>query len=106
SSDVCSSDLGDPENKPSPVLGPIVQPPFHGIRLRFVGTGIGTSGVRIDGDGRVLDGAGRPIPGLYAAGSVAALTTTGTAYNSGIALGRGLTLAYLIGHELAGPPVS
>lgn len=97
---------GDPENKPSPVLGPIVQPPFHGIRLRFVGTGIGTSGVRIDGDGRVLDGAGRPIPGLYAAGSVAALTTTGTAYNSGIALGRGLTLAYLIGHELAGQPVS
>ncbi|MFW0795884.1 FAD-binding protein [Gordonia sp. CPCC 205515] len=88
------------------MLGPIEQAPFFGIRLRFVGTGIGTSGVHIDGDGRVLDGSGRPIAGLYAAGSVAALTTTGTAYNSGIALGRGLTLAYLIGHELAGAPIA
>ncbi|MER6975813.1 FAD-dependent oxidoreductase [Streptomyces carpinensis] len=96
---------GDPENKPSPVLGEINKAPFHGIRLRFVGTGIGTSGVRIDGDGHVVDAERRPIPGLYAAGSVAALTTTGTAYNSGIALGRGITLAYLIGHEVAGRPV-
>lgn len=97
---------GDPENRPSPVLGEITQAPFHGIRLRFVGTGIGTSGVRIDGDGHVLDVDNKPINGLYAAGSVAALTTTGTAYNSGIALGRGITLAYLIGHELAGSPIA
>lgn len=103
--DYVNTFAGDPENTPSPVLGPIVKAPFHGIRLRFVGTGIGTSGVHIDGDGRVLDGAAQPIKGLFAAGSVAALTTTGTAYNSGIALGRGLTLAYLIGHELAGQPV-
>ncbi|MFW0783488.1 FAD-dependent oxidoreductase [Gordonia sp. CPCC 206044] len=96
---------GDPDNTPSPVLGELTQAPFHGIRLRFVGTGIGTSGVHIDGDGRVLDAEGTPIAGLFAAGSVAALTTTGTAYNSGIALGRGLTLAYLIGHELAGQPI-
>lgn len=97
---------GDPGNLPSPVLGPIAKSPFHGIRLRFVGTGIGTSGVRIDGDGRVLGEAGDPVAGLYAAGSVAALTTTGTAYNSGIALGRGLTLAYLVGHELSGNPIA
>lgn len=97
---------GDPENSPSPVLGPIVKAPYHGIRLRFVGTGIGTSGVHIDSEGRVLGEGGAPIPGLHAAGSVAALTTTGTAYNSGIALGRGLTLAYLVGHELSGTPIS
>lgn len=96
---------GDPQHAPSPVLGTIAKPPFHGKRLRFVGTGIGTSGVRIDGDGHVLDVDGAPICGLYAAGSVAALTTTGTAYNSGFALGRGLTLAYLVGHELAGAPI-
>jgi len=104
--DYVNTFAGDPDNEPNPVLGPIDTPPFHGIRLRFVGTGIGTSGVRIDGDGHVLDASGRPIPGLHAAGSVAALTTTGTAYNSGIALGRGLTLAYLAGHELAGNPVA
>ncbi|TYL46365.1 FAD-binding protein [Nocardioides sp. BGMRC 2183] len=97
---------GDPGNLPSPVLGPIAKAPFHGIRLRFVGTGIGTSGVHIDGDGRVLGETGEPVAGLYAAGSVAALTTTGTAYNSGIALGRGLTLGYLVGHELSGNPIA
>ncbi|WP_104107726.1 FAD-dependent oxidoreductase [Nocardioides sp. 616] len=104
--DYVNTFAGDPENTPSPVLGAITKAPFHGLRLRFVGTGIGTSGVRIDSDGRVLDEAGTRIEGLYAAGSVAALTTTGTAYNSGIALGRGLTLAYLVGHELSGDPVA
>jgi 3-oxosteroid 1-dehydrogenase len=96
---------GDPANAPSPVLGPVEEAPFHGFRLRFVGTAIGTSGVRIDGDGRVLDDDGGRVPGLYAVGSCAALTTVGTGYNSGIALGRGLTLAYLVSSELAGSPV-
>jgi 3-oxosteroid 1-dehydrogenase len=91
---------GDPSHSPSPVLGPVAEPPFFGLRLKFVGTGIGSSGVRIDGDGRVLDGGGERIPGLYAVGSCAALTTTGSGYNSGFALGRGLTLAYLVAHEL------
>jgi 3-oxosteroid 1-dehydrogenase len=93
---------GDPANEPSPVLGPVEEAPFHGFRLRFVGTAIGTSGVRIDGDGHVLGDDGGRIPGLYAVGSCAALTTVGTGYNSGIALGRGLTLAYLVSSELGG----
>src|SRR5207244_321246 len=93
---------GDPQHRPSPVLGEIVQPPFHGLRLVFVGTGIGSSGVHIDGDGHVLGEDGSPIPGLYAVGSCAALTTTGSGYNSGFALGRGVTLAYLVAHELGG----
>jgi 3-oxosteroid 1-dehydrogenase len=97
---------GDPANEPSPVLGPVEQAPFHGLRLRFVGTAIGTSGVRIDGDGHVLDEGGSAVRGLYAVGSCAALTTVGTGYNSGIALGRGLTLAYLVSSELAGAPVA
>jgi 3-oxosteroid 1-dehydrogenase len=93
---------GDPANAPSPVLGPVEEAPFHGFRLRFVGTAIGTSGVRIDGDGHVLGEDGGRIAGLYAVGSCAALTTVGTGYNSGIALGRGLTLAYLVSSELGG----
>lgn len=96
---------GDPENTPSPVLGSLREPPFHGLRLRFVGTGIGSSGVRIDGDGRVLGADRTVIDGLHAVGSCAALTTTGTGYNSGFALGRGITLAYLVAAELGGDPV-
>ncbi len=94
---------GDPSHTPSPVLGPITEPPFHGLRLMFLGTAIGSSGVRIDGDGHVLDNAGSLIPGLYAVGSCAATTTFGSGYNSGMALSRGLTLAYLVAQELAGP---
>jgi 3-oxosteroid 1-dehydrogenase len=91
---------GDPNHSPSPVLGPLVEPPFYGTRLKFVGTGIGSSGLRADADGHVLDESGGIIPGLFAVGSVAALTTMGSGYNSGFALGRGLTIAYLIAQEL------
>jgi 3-oxosteroid 1-dehydrogenase len=91
---------GDPQHQPNSVLGPIENPPFYGTRLKFVGTGIGSTGVRIDGDGHVLNESGQPISGLFAAGSVAALTTMGSGYNSGFALGLGLALAYLIAGEL------
>lgn len=91
---------GDPQHTPSPVLGTIEQAPFHGMRLKFVGTGIGSSGVHIDSDGHVLDAEGSTVSGLFAVGSCAALTTVGTGYNSGFALGRGITLAYLVACEL------
>lgn len=90
---------GDPSNQPSPVLGPVSQPPLHGFRLRFVGTGIGSSGVHIDGDGHVLDEQAEVIPGLFAVGSCAALTTTGAGYNSGFAWTH---VAYLVSQELTG----
>jgi 3-oxosteroid 1-dehydrogenase len=92
---------GDPSHRPSPVLGPVSEPPFHGLRLLLLGTGIGSSGVQIDGGGHVLDHGGAPIPGLHAVGSCAATTTFGSGYNSGMALSRGLTLAYLVSEELA-----
>lgn len=49
---------GDPSHQPNSVLGPVEQAPFFGFRLRFVGTGIGSSGIHIDADGHVLDTAG------------------------------------------------
>jgi 3-oxosteroid 1-dehydrogenase len=91
---------GDPRHSPSPVLGPLSEPPYYGTRLKFVGTGIGSSGIHADADAHVLREDGTVIPGLFAVGSVAALTTMGSGYNSGFALGRGLTLAYLVAQEL------
>lgn len=91
---------GDPAHRPSPVLGEVAEPPFHGVRLVYVGTGIGMSGVRIDADAHVLDATGGPVDGLYAVGSVAGYSTMGGAYNSGFALSRGLTHAYLVAQEL------
>lgn len=90
---------GDPEHRPSPVLGPITEPPFHGMRLLLLGVGIGCSGVGADAYGRVLDQSGAVVTGLYAVGSCAATTTFGGGYNSGMALSRGLTIAYSIATE-------
>lgn len=92
---------GDPAHEPNPLLGDVAQPPFYGMRMVYVGTAIGMSGIHIDADAHVLDPSGNRIPGLHAVGSVAAYTTMGTAYNSGFALSRGLTHAYLVGRELA-----
>jgi 3-oxosteroid 1-dehydrogenase len=91
---------GDPAHEPNPLLGDVTQPPFYGMRMVYVGTAIGMSGIHIDADAHVLDPSGHRIPGLHAVGSVAAYTTMGTAYNSGFALSRGLTHAYLVGREL------
>jgi 3-oxosteroid 1-dehydrogenase len=96
---------GDPNHEPNPLLGAVREAPFHGMRLRIVGTGIGSSGIHIDGDGRALDEDGAPIAGLYAVGACAALLSSGSGYNSGFSLGRGITLAYLVSHELGGRPV-
>ncbi|QLH16666.1 FAD-dependent oxidoreductase (plasmid) [Paracoccus pantotrophus] len=93
---------GDPAHQPNPVLGSIAQAPFHGLRLRFVAAAVGNSGIHVDGEGRVLDEAGAVIPGLHGVGSCTAQTVTGTGYNSGIALGRGLAMAYLVARDITG----
>ena len=93
---------GDHGHEPSSVVGAVEQAPFHGLRLVFVGTGIGSSGIHTDGWGRVLAEAGGTVDGLYAVGSCVALTAAGTGYNSGFALGRGLTTAYLVARQLGG----
>lgn len=92
--------VGDPEHRPNPVLGPVDRPPFFGMRLKLVSTGIGSSGLDVDSVGRVRSEKGGAIDGLYAVGSCVALTSSGGGYNSGFALGRGLTLAYLAGGDL------
>jgi 3-oxosteroid 1-dehydrogenase len=96
---------GDPSHEPNALVGEVAEAPFYGMRLRILGTGIGSTGVKIDGDGHVVREDGSAVPGLFAVGSVAALLSSGSGYNSGFALGRGLTLAYLVAHELAGRPI-
>lgn len=62
--------VGDPA-APHPNLRPLLDAPFHAVRLRpgLLGT---KGGPRTDRDARVLDLDGDPIPGLFAAGNVAA----------------------------------
>jgi succinate dehydrogenase/fumarate reductase flavoprotein subunit len=84
-------------------LGPIDRPPYYAIEVRS-GT-LGTSGgPRTDLDGRVLATRGEVIPGLFAAGNVAA-APTGLVYGgAGGTLGPIITFAYRAGTAAAGRP--
>jgi len=65
---------GDHRFELESTLGPIDEAPFYAVRVHS-GT-LGTSGgPRTDTRGRVLDTTGNVIPGLYAAGNVAAAPT-------------------------------
>lgn len=52
-------------------LRPIATPPFYAAEIRAAIVCLTSCGPRIDPDAHVLDAAGVPIPGLYAAGEVA-----------------------------------
>jgi fumarate reductase flavoprotein subunit len=54
--------------KPSGMLRPIATPPFYAARIRAAIICWTGTGLRIDREAQVLDAAGRPISGLYAAG--------------------------------------
>jgi len=61
----------------------LADPPFLAVRVQ-AGVTHTIGGLRIDAQARVLDGAGTPIPGLYAAGAdVGGISTGG--YSSGLA---------------------
>jgi 3-oxosteroid 1-dehydrogenase len=85
---------GDAAQQPNPCLGPLETPPFRAVPLDVVGFGMGTLGLRIDGDARVLRRDGSPVPGLYATGNAAA-TRELAGYVTGLANARNHTYAYL-----------
>ena len=93
---------GDPDFKPNPCLAPIETGPFYAVEV-VVGD-LGTFvGLKSDGQARVLDGQGHPIPGLYAAGNDMASIMGGNYPGGGITLGPALTFGYIAGRHLAEP---
>lgn len=92
---------GDGKNSTNPNLGPVSEPPFHGMRMRLLNTGIAASGVRAGDAGRVLDGDGRPVPGLFAVGECAARAAAGVGYNSGYSLSRAMAYGHLAATAIA-----
>jgi succinate dehydrogenase/fumarate reductase flavoprotein subunit len=91
---------GDPEVKPNPCVAPLGEGPYYAVRI--VPGDIGTLvGVKVDATARALDATGRPIPGLYAVGTVAASVMGGTYPGAGAMLGPALTFGYLAAHDIA-----
>ncbi|WP_407495911.1 FAD-dependent oxidoreductase [Pseudooceanicola sp. MF1-13] len=91
---------GDPDVTPNPCLAPIKSGPYYAVRV--IPGSFGTfAGLQTDGAARVLDDAGGPIPGLYAAGTDMASVMGGHYPAGGINLGPALTFGYIAGRHAA-----
>jgi succinate dehydrogenase/fumarate reductase flavoprotein subunit len=84
-------------------IRPVDRPPFYAVRI-YPGT-LGTNGgLRTDAAGRVRRARGGVIPGLYAAGNVAA-SPLGWGYpGGGATLWAAMTMAWLAGDSVARGP--
>ncbi|WP_425101140.1 FAD-dependent oxidoreductase [Tropicibacter sp. S64] len=91
---------GDPDVAPNPCLAPLEHPPFYAVKV--VPGSFGTfAGLQTDGSARVLDAAGAPVPGLYAAGTDMASVMGGHYPAGGINLGPALTFGFIAGRHAA-----
>jgi fumarate reductase flavoprotein subunit len=102
--------LGLSEADAARVLAPLsgrraLSAPFH---LAWVTHGVLTTqgGVVVDPSGRVLDGAGVPVPGLFAGGGTACglAGPTSDGYSSGNGLLTAFGFGWIIGNQLAAMP--
>jgi fumarate reductase flavoprotein subunit len=69
--EACAAGHDDAFEKDPSVLAPLRTPPFYAARIQPTMLVATFCGLRIDTGARVLDRAGRPIPGLFAAGESA-----------------------------------
>ena len=100
-SDAYQRFLGDLAQRPNPCMRPIETAPFYAIRLHPSDLGT-AAGLLTDENARVLDGAGQPVPGLYACGNDMNSIFLGAYPGPGITLGPALTFGTLAARHLAG----
>lgn len=93
--------LGDPSVTPNPCIAPIQTGPFYAVQL-VIGDLGSFAGLKTDAQARVLNGEGRPVPGLYAAGNDMASIMGGNYPGGGITLGPAMTFGYIAGRHAAG----
>jgi succinate dehydrogenase/fumarate reductase flavoprotein subunit len=90
---------------PNPCMAPIGSGPFYAVRI--VPGSLGTfAGLKTDARARVLDAAGTPIPGLYAAGNDMNSIMGGFYPSGGITLGPAMTYGYLAACDAAQAPLA
>lgn len=92
---------GDPASASHPCLAPLERPPYYAVRV-YPGDLSSFAGLKTDERARVLDTAGVPIPGLYAAGTDMASIFGGHYPGPGINLGPAMTFGYLAARHIAG----
>ena len=92
--------FGDPTVKPNPCLGPIEKAPYYAVPINLGDLGT-KGGLKCDAKGRVLDGADKPIAGLYAAGNATG-SPFGLSYpGAGATIGPAMVFGYIAANEIA-----
>ena len=100
--ELCAKGVDEDFGKEATRMVALDKPPYYGVRQ--AGTVLCTlDGLRINTRMEVLDGEGNVIPGLYAAGDCSGgfFAHNYPEYIVGVAIGRTLTEAYLVGGQLA-----
>lgn len=92
---------GDGTNRPNPCIGAVSEPPFFGMRIRLLSTGIAAAGVKAGAFGRAQREDGSTIPGLHAVGECSTRAAAGVGYNSGYSLSRALAFGRLAALDIA-----
>jgi succinate dehydrogenase/fumarate reductase flavoprotein subunit len=89
---------------PNPCMAPLQKGPYYAVKV--VAGSLGTfAGLRVNDQAQVLDGEGRPITGLYAAGNDMSSMMGGSYPSGGITLGPAMTFGFIAGHHAAGLPL-
>jgi len=92
--------FGDANVKPNPCLGPIAKPPYYAVAINCGDLGT-KGGLKADAAARVLDGSGRPIPNLYAAGNNSG-SPFGNCYpGAGGTIGPAMTFGFVAANDIA-----
>lgn len=92
--------FGDPTCKPNPALGAIQKAPFYAVPIHLGDLGT-KGGLKADDKARVVDGSGKPIPGLYAAGNAAG-SPFGLNYpGAGGTIGPAMVFGFIAANDIA-----
>lgn len=97
---------GPVRSETSPTMAPIADTGPYYATILAPGMLDSKGGPVIDADGRVLDAAGKPVPGLYGVGNCVASPSGKAYWAGGATLGPALTFGYLAGRRAAREPVS
>jgi len=92
---------GDPAKKPNPCMRRIGPGPYSAVAV-WPSDLASSAGLRTDANGRVLTSAGKPIPGLYAAGADTASIFRGTYPGPGTMIGPAMVFAWRAAMDIAG----
>ncbi len=91
---------GDADHHPNPCIAPIENGPFYAVEV--VPGSLGTfAGLVTDEYAQVLNKAGQPINGLFAAGNDLNSIMGGQYPSGGITLGPAMTFGYLAAKKIA-----